>query len=81
MGHVRIRLLLLLLLLLMLITIPPHAFISYGLCAAMQRHYSDAVMPVLGLQHAAQDATRARLQRCIAHVRGRHVLCCLLWRA
>ena len=80
MGHVSVQLLLLLLLL-MLITITPHTFISYSLCSAMQRHYSDAVMPVLGLQHAAQDATRARLQRCIAHVRGRHVLCCLLWRA
>jgi hypothetical protein len=44
----------------MLITITAHAFISYSLCAAMQRHYSEAVMPVLGLQHAAQDATRAQ---------------------
>ena len=25
----------------------------------MQRHFSDAVVPVLGLQHAGKDATRA----------------------
>ena len=35
----------------------------------MQRHFTDAVVPVLGVQHADKDATRARLERCIADVR------------
>ena len=35
----------------------------------MQRHFPDAVAPVLGLQHAGKDATRARLERCIRDVR------------
>ncbi len=65
-------------LLLLLITLTLIAFIRYIVCSAMQRHYSDAVMPVLGLQHAAQDATRSRLQRCIANVGGGHVFCYLL---
>jgi hypothetical protein len=41
---------------------------SYTLCAAMQRHFTSAVIPVLGLQDARKDATRARLERCVNEV-------------
>ena len=44
----------------------------------MQRHFSDAVAPVLGLQHAGKDATRARLERCIRDVRPPGARCAVL---
>ena len=43
----------------------------YTLCSALQRHFTNAVVPVLGLQHAGKDATRTRLERCIRDVRSR----------
>jgi hypothetical protein len=41
---------------------------SYTLCSVMQRHFTSAVIPVLGLQDARKDATRARLERCVNEV-------------
>ncbi len=35
----------------------------------MHRHFTDVLMPVLGLLDAGKDATRALLERCIADVR------------
>lgn len=40
----------------------------YTLCSALQRHYTQAVMPVLDLQVAANDGTRGQLQDCIENV-------------
>ena len=54
--------------------------IRYTLCTAMQRHFTDAVVPVLGLQSAAKDATRARLERCIIDVRHLGSCLCSCWR-
>ncbi len=53
--------------------------IRYTLCSAMQRHFTDAVVPVLGLQYAVKDATRARLERCIIAVRHRGCCVCSYW--
>ena len=50
----------------------------YTLCSAIQRHFSDAVVPVLGLQHAGKDTTRARLERCIRDVRPPGARCAVL---
>ena len=44
----------------------------------MQRHFPDAVVPVLGLQHAGKDTTRARLERCIRDVRPPGARCAVL---
>jgi hypothetical protein len=41
----------------------------YTLCSSMQRHFPDAVVPVLGMQHAGKDTTNALLERCIRDVR------------
>ena len=54
--------------------------IRYTLCTAMQRHFTDAVVTVLGLQNAAKDATHARLERCIIDVRHVGSCLCSCWR-
>jgi hypothetical protein len=47
---------------------PMHA-IRYTLCTAMQKRFTAAVMPALGLRDdPAKDSKRARLERCIEDV-------------
>jgi hypothetical protein len=45
-----------------------HPVRSYSICTAVQRHFTDAVMPVLCLQGPENESKRSRLERCIREV-------------
>ncbi len=51
-----------------LLVICRHPVRSYSICTAVQRHFTDAVMPVLRLEGPENESKRSRLERCIREV-------------